>query len=136
MFDGEALYPGGRHPRQQLLNTPGIRDKAPLRLSDIPTKYYLIDFGHSDMFDSFEERAPILGRRGQYRQAPELQAGIPIDGFKLDIWCAGYTFQWLITNVRDPYAASRRIHFRLCLGIFSHGRNSGETAGSHAARRT
>ena len=61
-----------------------------------PMQYYLIDFGLSCRFPSYEERGLVLGKVGQNKLVPELSKRIPYDPFKVDIYQMGSVINRLI----------------------------------------
>ena len=61
-----------------------------------PMQYYLIDFGLSCRFPSYEGRGLVLGKVGQDKSVPELSKRIPYDPFKVDIYQMGSVINRLI----------------------------------------
>ncbi|KIY47205.1 hypothetical protein FISHEDRAFT_10968, partial [Fistulina hepatica ATCC 64428] len=94
MMDGSPFHPQQFHP-MSYWRTPDGRGFAPtFSRSQVPrVQYYIIDFGNSIMFPSFEHRRPLRARVGADHSAPELAAYPgevePWDVFKLDIYTFG-----------------------------------------------
>lgn len=98
-MDGLGLFPSGVH--FTLPDTspffPGLVKARYYRRSDIPIKYYFIDYGLSVSFESFEQRHLVLGKCGRYSFVPGMSDTIPYDPFKVDIWQVGHMLEeeWL-----------------------------------------
>ncbi|KAJ7744207.1 kinase-like domain-containing protein [Mycena metata] len=67
-------------------NTPSIKTRTEAG----PLNYYLIDFGLSTWYPTFETRALVTGYFGQRaKRIPELSRTIPYDAFKVDMRLVG-----------------------------------------------
>lgn len=110
MIYAPEMFPQGTHPVHPH-ETPTTRRLSPYRpRRSVRCRYYFIDFGHATHFASVEDRRPVFGGRGQYKEPPELD-GTPFDGFALDLWCMGHliTTQFLEVRARRrPEHDSRR----------------------------
>ena len=73
-----------------------IKDEKLRHRAVTPIQYYLIDFGLSCRFPSFQERGLVLGKVGQDKSVPELSKQIPYDPFKVDIYQMGSVINRLI----------------------------------------
>ncbi|EJD41494.1 hypothetical protein AURDEDRAFT_68697 [Auricularia subglabra TFB-10046 SS5] len=88
MMDATHLMPEGWHPwMHDWIYPPGGKARALkiLSRSRVPVKYYLIDFGLSVQFPTFEERRLVTGLGGLNRGLPEQSATVPYDAFAADI---------------------------------------------------
>ncbi|KZV96338.1 kinase-like protein, partial [Exidia glandulosa HHB12029] len=73
-------------------------------------RYFLIDFGLSWAFSSYEARRPMRTGRGQYKDAPEFSGSRPYDSFALDVWCIGKLFkEEILDKYRTPIFLSEFI---------------------------
>lgn len=87
MDPGTKLFPQGFHPVRPLVyvpdpRSPQLKSSFPLSSRTLAAvKYYLIDFGESVMFESFEKRAKITGTVGHHLDAPEFTDDEPYDPF-------------------------------------------------------
>jgi len=98
MDSSRLLGPKGYHyPRPTLRE-----DLSPIKVEKLRRKaaasvqYYLIDFGLSYRFPSYEERGLVLGNVGQNKSVPELSKRISYDPFKVDIYQLGSVINRLI----------------------------------------
>ncbi|KIY47206.1 hypothetical protein FISHEDRAFT_45771 [Fistulina hepatica ATCC 64428] len=105
MMDGSPLHPQQFHPIDYWRTPDGQRLTPTLSRSQVPrVQYYIIDFGNSIMFPSFEHRRPLRARVGADHSAPELAAYPgklePWDVFKLDIYTFGNFIRTRLIQVR------------------------------------
>ncbi|KZT41051.1 hypothetical protein SISSUDRAFT_1043352 [Sistotremastrum suecicum HHB10207 ss-3] len=90
-----GLFPKGFHPVRALCYVPN--PKSPRVASNDPhscrtlaqVNYYIIDFGESVQFESFEAREYITGATGHDLDVPEFATNDPYDPFPLDIRATG-----------------------------------------------
>ncbi|OCH90633.1 hypothetical protein OBBRIDRAFT_776568 [Obba rivulosa] len=93
LMDGNALFPSGFHPINQM-SLPDASGPAPYRnRSDVPVRYYYVDFGISVYFHAERENKLVLGMDGRDQEVPELSSKIPYDPYKVDIFIIGNVFR-------------------------------------------
>ncbi|KAJ3520093.1 hypothetical protein NMY22_g12902 [Coprinellus aureogranulatus] len=93
MIDPTRLLPKGFHPFGRLVPPDGRRHmyerfKWKSRWSVRPNRYYVIDFGMSERYDT-REGALTLGVLGQDPSVPEMSDTVPYDPFPMDVYQLG-----------------------------------------------
>ncbi|KZT41050.1 hypothetical protein SISSUDRAFT_1059791 [Sistotremastrum suecicum HHB10207 ss-3] len=91
---GSRLFPKGFHPVRPLLHVANPQSPkvthAPHSCRTLArVTYYIIDFGESVQFESFEAREYITGAVGHDLDVPEFATNDPYDPFALDIRAMG-----------------------------------------------
>jgi len=101
LMDGNAMFPSGFHPVRDMA-LPDYSDRAPYYLrSEVPVKYYYVDFGISVFIPPDHHPKLALGADGRDREVPELSLEVPYDPFKVDIFIIGNVFR---RELQDKYS--------------------------------
>ena len=100
MLDASKMYPKGFHPLSPSFEPDFKRVARPFRRRGAGVKYYFIDFGFSQIFNSYEERENVLGIMAQDRTIPELSNTVPYDPFAVDVYTLGMVYKERLTSVR------------------------------------
>jgi hypothetical protein len=104
MMDGSGLYPKGFHPVEQNNNREftGPAEQMYTR-TQLPPKYYWIDFGNSARFDPSNRSPRIAPVHGTDKSAPEFQDSDAYeqeqDPFPTDIYYLGNLMRMHFTEV-------------------------------------
>ncbi|KZS89809.1 hypothetical protein SISNIDRAFT_469063 [Sistotremastrum niveocremeum HHB9708] len=104
MMDPVKMYPKAFHPSE-----PGCYTASPESSEVIipaphtsrtisPVRYYIIDFGESRRYQSYEARGYVSGTVGHSLDVPEFKTNEPFDPFALDIRALG---DMIKTNLYD-----------------------------------
>ncbi|KAJ3500021.1 hypothetical protein NMY22_g19401 [Coprinellus aureogranulatus] len=88
MIDPTRLLPKGFHPFEQHAPPEGRR----------PNRYYVIDFGMSEKYDT-REGALSIGVLGQDRSVPEMSNTVPYNPFPMDV----YQFGNMLSKIYKKY---------------------------------
>ncbi|EMD34374.1 hypothetical protein CERSUDRAFT_97636 [Gelatoporia subvermispora B] len=88
MMQADAMFPRGHHPVHLYYLEDGQTPVERIPRSQVPVKYYYIDFGLS-MYIAPDAPKLALGQFGRDREVPELSNKIPYDPFKVDIFIIG-----------------------------------------------
>ncbi|KIP08699.1 hypothetical protein PHLGIDRAFT_18868 [Phlebiopsis gigantea 11061_1 CR5-6] len=88
MMDSNRLYPRGHHPVRRELTMDVANDSGHLPRSDIPVKYYLVNYSMSTRF--VEGQKPLFTGTEGHEQTPlESGAEQQRNAYKLDIYTLG-----------------------------------------------
>ncbi|GBE79198.1 hypothetical protein SCP_0203950 [Sparassis crispa] len=93
MMDVSAMYPEGFHPVNDLFLPDGLTPLPSRSRTDVPIKYYFIDFGISVVIPPEVYPKLVLGDEGRDQEVPELSLTVPYDPFKTDVFIIGNALQ-------------------------------------------
>jgi hypothetical protein len=98
-MDATQLYPRGYHPGMIWLEPDSKKSAKPLTRTQKPTKYFYVDFGISQRFESYEARRKTEPIPGGDKSVPEFKDGgdqIPQDPFATDVYYLGHVMQRML----------------------------------------
>lgn len=93
MMDADVLYPKGYHPVKITRQPDGVTLVKRLPRTDIPIRYYYVDFGISSYIPPDAHPKLVVGNDGRDQEVPELSRTKPYDPFKVDIFILGNVFR-------------------------------------------
>ncbi|TFK74308.1 kinase-like protein [Pluteus cervinus] len=115
MMDGDELFPDGWNPKFASLLPNGEKFTKVFTRTQLPPKYYLIDFGLSRRYDPSDPNPleePVFGGD---RTVPEFKTGKEAyNPFQTDIYYMGNMIRRLITEGLPP-------HYIYCKGYYGTG---------------
>ncbi|KAF9077721.1 kinase-like domain-containing protein [Rhodocollybia butyracea] len=89
VMDARRLYPDGYHPKKPSRTYDYKKRARHFSRTLVPPRYYLIDFGFSQRYESSQERPPEYAIRSGGTEPPEYKADIPCDPFASDVFLLG-----------------------------------------------
>ena len=99
MFDASKMYPKGFHPVHKNFDPAYKRVIYPnLQRCETEVKYYFIDFGLSNILESWEKRF-VTGVYAQDATIPELSSRVPYDALAVDVYTLGNTYKEFLLKV-------------------------------------
>ncbi|KAJ7151783.1 kinase-like domain-containing protein [Mycena crocata] len=98
LMDSSPLYPEPIHPVNTLMKRDWSGWAKHLSRTQRPVKYYIIDFGLSQIYPPDQPRPLDPPGYGGDQTVPEFQAGALCDSFAVDVYCLGNTFREMLTH--------------------------------------
>ncbi|EMD34377.1 hypothetical protein CERSUDRAFT_117250 [Gelatoporia subvermispora B] len=93
LMDGNAMFPSGFHPIRDLALPDYSSDAPCYPRSEVPVRYYYVDFGISVYIPPDRHPKLSVGADGRDQEVPELSVDVPYNPFKVDIFIIGNLFR-------------------------------------------
>jgi len=89
VMDARKMYPDGHHPKKPSRTYDHKKRARHFSRTLAPPRYYLIDFGFSQKYETSQERPPEYAIRSGGTEPPEYKAETPCDPFATDVFLLG-----------------------------------------------